>query len=176
MQALAAGHQLKPTEEKIESVGEVWPRRIGMRVERALDARIARDEKKVGIVFGARPFAEPALVRRGQIEFALQILASCGGNHSLGIGEMYGRNRLWQFGERELELLKCFLERSSRLREHPANHGCEQFHDGCVIDNEAHFGIERNIFVEMTGRVVRLGPEDGSNLKNTLQNADHDLL
>jgi hypothetical protein len=45
-----------------------------------------------------------------------------------------------------------------------------------MVGDEAQLGIERYVFGQVPGGVVRLGPEHRAGLVNTLEDTDHGLL
>src|SRR5437764_280081 len=80
-----------------------------------------------------------------------------------GVREVDGRNRrgyLWPLQPKQ-------ADRFGRLRPHGVKHATQHLgehgHDGRVILDEAHLEVERDVLVQMTGGVVRLGPEDRAN-------------
>jgi hypothetical protein len=45
-----------------------------------------------------------------------------------------------------------------------------------MVADEAKLCVERHVFGQVPGGVVRLGPEHGAGLVNALEDADHRLL
>src|SRR5262249_8645460 len=52
----------------------------------------------------------------------------------------------------------------------------EQGHDGEVTFDKAKFHIQADVFINMPSSFMWLGAEHRTNLKDTLEDADHDLL
>ncbi len=52
----------------------------------------------------------------------------------------------------------------------------QERHHGAMVRDKADLDIHTDILVQVAGRRVRLGAEDGRDLENTLEDADHDLL
>ncbi len=91
VQALPAGHQLGAAEKQVERVGVARVGRVRVGVERALDHRIAGDEEEVAAMRLLRPFAQPALVLRGQVRLAAAILTPALQDQLLRLREVDGR-------------------------------------------------------------------------------------
>ena len=55
-------------------------------------------------------------------------------------------------------------------------HLAQEGHDREVVVDKAELDVEADVFVEVAGGVVRLGAKDRPDLKDALEDADHDLL
>ena len=99
VQSLPAGDQLEAAEDEIEAVRELWPRWIGMCVERPLRHREAGDEEEVRSVLATSPIAEPALVCGREVGLAHDRLARRALDQLLRGGEVDGRNLRLHLGE-----------------------------------------------------------------------------
>src|ERR1051326_7157863 len=52
----------------------------------------------------------------------------------------------------------------------------QHLHDGEVVLDKTELGVQADIFTKVARGVVRLGPENRTDLKDPLEDADHDLL
>ena len=176
VEPLAAGDQLHPPEEEVETRRETRPLRVGVGVEGPLAHREAADKEEIRAVLALCPLPKPALVGRREVRLIAQVLAGGGGDHGLGVQEVDVGDGLRDLGQLQ-------TEQGQRPRRIPLDSGQhagdgvgEHSHDGVLVLDESDLGVERDVLVDVTGGVVRLGPEDGAHLVDALKDADHHLL
>jgi len=88
MQPLPAGHDLQAAEQQVETVRVLRSARLRMRVEGPLAHRVSGHEQELAPVLPRRPFAQPPLVRRGQVRLATRVLVRVRGEQLLRFREV----------------------------------------------------------------------------------------
>ena len=123
-----------------------------------------------------RPLAEPALVGRREVGLVAQILPGGRGDHGLGVQEVDVGDRPGHPGQLQAQQGQGARRLPLDGRQHRGNGVGEHRHHRELVLDEADLGVQGDVLVDVTGGVVRLGAEDGADLEDALEDADHDLL
>ena len=175
VEALTSCDDLEPTKEQVETVGVGRPVGIGMGVKRPLLQGVTCHKEKIALKLPSGPLTQDTLILWRQIEVDLGAPSlSCEDPARLPKRDL--RDRVDK--QRAFHLLSSLasLPFVRTSRNHVAYDLFDHLHDVFVIVDESHLGIEACILVEMTGRVVWLGAEDGTDLKDSFEDPHHHLL
>src|SRR5690606_11752188 len=113
---------------------------------------------------------------RRQVRFAPHILSRLARHQVESVGKV-NRGDLDRYrGQGDAETLDGRGRLLANRVNHAGEHLCQYRHHCGVILDETELDVERDVFVQVAGRVVRLRPEDRSNLEDPLEDTHHDLL
>src|SRR5579859_6312452 len=176
MQTLPARDQFGAPENQVERVGVLRPLRVEVGIEWTLARRVARDVEEIAAKFLFRPLAQPAFVLRRQVRLTTHIHAMQFQDQLLSVGKMNMRYLRWHLrhlGAQEIQFCAILLAQGAQ---NPGNDIAQHGHDGEMVLDKTKFGVQADIFVDVTCAVVRLCSEDRADLEDALEDAYHDLL
>ena len=93
-----------------------------------------------------------------------------------GVAEVDHRDLRRDLRNRDAEQVDRPLGLGPDGRGHPGQRVPQHGQHVPVVADKAELSVERHVFGQMPGRVVRLGPEHRTGLVDALENADHGLL